>query len=66
MAEYDNWTNPRTLMLLGASSGFLDPHGGMSSGFQNAMQGLHTGNMIRQQQQQVEPINNINNNALKQ
>lgn len=50
----DNWTNPRTLMLLGASSGFLDPRGGMSGGFQGAMQGLQAGTMMQQQRAQQE------------
>lgn len=54
MAEYDNWTNPRTLMLLGASSGFLDPRGGVGAGFQGAMQGLHAGNMIQEQRAQSD------------
>lgn len=41
--------DPITLALLGASSGFLDPRGGMSGGFQGALQGLSAGNEIQRQ-----------------
>ncbi len=50
--------DPVTLALLGASSGFLDPRGGMMGGFHGALQGLQAGNEIKrkdllaQQQQQ--------------
>ena len=43
------WTDPTTLALLGASAGFLDPHGGMQGGFNGALQGLSAGNALKQQ-----------------
>ena len=52
--------DPRTLALLGASAGFLDPRGGMMGGFQGAMQGLQAGEDIKRQklldQQQQQKI----------
>lgn len=47
------WTDPRTLALLGASAGFLDPHGGMAAGFHGAMQGLQMGNMLQDRTQNM-------------
>lgn len=41
--------DPITLALLGASSGFLDPRGGMSGGFHGALQGLQAGHEIQRQ-----------------
>lgn len=42
------FADPMTLALLGASAGFLDPHGGMMGGFQGALQGMQAGNQMKQ------------------
>lgn len=52
--EMANFTDPQTLMLLGAASGFLDPQGGMAGGFQGALHGLSAGNAMRQMQMQEQ------------
>lgn len=46
--------DPRTLALLGASAGFLDPQGGMSAGFQGGLHGLMAGNQLKAQRAQSE------------
>jgi hypothetical protein len=56
----ENWTSPRTLAMLGAGAGFLDPRGGMAAGMQGAMQGMRTGQQLQQErllaQQQAEKL----------
>lgn len=49
-----NWNSPATLALLGAAAGMLDPRGGMSAGFHNAMQGMAAGNQFTQQRANAE------------
>lgn len=44
-----SFDDPRTLALLGASAGFLDPRGGMSAGFQGGLNGLMAGRQMQQQ-----------------
>lgn len=46
MAGFDD---PITLGLLGASAGFLDPHGGMSAGFQGGLNAMMAGRQMQQQ-----------------
>lgn len=46
MAGFDD---PITLGLLGASAGFLDPHGGMSAGFQGGINAMMAGRQMQQQ-----------------
>jgi hypothetical protein len=48
------FANPMALALLGASAGFLDPHGGMMAGFQGAMHGLNAGNQMKNQAAQSQ------------
>lgn len=48
------FADPMVLALLGASAGFLDPHGGMMGGFQGAMQGLQAGNQMKNQAAQSQ------------
>ncbi len=52
------WDDPRTLALLGASAGFLDPRGGPAMGFQGAVNGMQAGNRILQQRSQSEESKN--------
>lgn len=48
--------DPRTLALLGAGAGFLDPNGGMMGGFQGAMQGYQSGLMAQDRKMQQQMI----------
>lgn len=48
------FADPMTLALLGASAGFLDPHGGMMGGFQGALQGMQAGNQMKNQAAQSQ------------
>lgn len=48
------FADPMTLALLGASAGFLDPHGGMMGGFQGALQGMQAGNQLKNQAAQSQ------------
>lgn len=48
------FSDPMTLALLGASAGFLDPHGGMMGGFQGALQGMQAGNQMKNQAAQSQ------------
>lgn len=48
------FADPTVLALLGASAGFLDPHGGMMAGFQGAMHGLNAGNQMKNQAAQSQ------------
>ena len=50
--------DPRTLALLGASAGFLDPRGGPAMGFQGAINGMQAGNQILQQRSRSEEAKN--------
>lgn len=50
----NGFADPMTLALLGASAGFLDPHGGMMGGFQGAMQGMQAGNQMKNQAAQSQ------------
>lgn len=52
------WDDPRTLALLGASAGFLDPRGGPAMGFQGALNGMQAGNQIALQRSRSEEAKN--------